>query len=314
MLSVLTGDEGCNIMLAFLKCIEVMDMKKIFALILALMMVLTSGAFAFDPVRFEGVEGVKVDFDAANPTAYSVTAGFGSRALAGGQVLIRYKNMGATEEIPMMLVAFTTDGEKAAHLSVRTDAHRYSVVCTDLTKAGMTAFDTEGSVLVTAASVDMLADMAASVYTEVRVWNEDPAKAFRFMLSDADRAMIRLFIEEYNAEVAPMAVAGGSVEKVFNALASVVEAEAANDLSDAIVRIQEKAYAVMQKGMRTDGVKVMQQQLIDLGYLNDKADGIFGKKTAKAVSAFQNACGLEVTGIADEATQRQIEIAMLVNE
>jgi len=289
-------------------------MKKVLVLALALMMVMTSCAFAFDPARFEGVEGIRMEYDAANPTAYSVTAGFGGNALAGGQVLVRYKNMGASEEIPLMLAAFTTDGEKAANLSVRTDAHKYSVVCTDLTKAGMTAFDTEGSVLVTGASVDMLADMAASAYTEIKIWNDDPAKAFRFMLNDLDRAMIALFIEEYNAEVAPMIVAGGSVEKVFNALAPVVETEAATDLSDAIAHIRETEYAAMSEGMYTEEVKAMQQQLIDLGYLGGKADGIFGKNTAKAVRAFQNACGLEATGVADEATQRQMAIAMLVAE
>jgi hypothetical protein len=291
-----------------------MGMKKIFALVLALMMVLTSGAFAFDPARFAGVEDVKVDFDAANPTAYSVTAGFTGGAMAGGQVLVRYKNMGAAEEIPMMLVAFTTDGVKAANMAVRTDANKYNVVCTDLTKAGMTVFDTEGSVLVTGASVDMLKDMVASEYTEIKLWNDDSAKAFSFMLNDADREMIKLFIEEYEAEVVPMIVAGGSVEKVFNVLAAEVTVETAEDISAAIAEIQAKPYAVIQNGMNGENVQAMQQQLIDLGYLNGKADGIFGKNTAKAVCAFQMACGLEVTGVADEETQRQMEIAMLVKE
>lgn len=289
-------------------------MKRVLVLALALMMVLTYGAFAFDPARFEGVEGIRMEYDAADPTAYSVTAGFADRTQAGGQVLVRYKNMGAAEEIPLMLVMFTTDGVKAANLTVRTDAHRYTVVCTDLTRAGMTAFDTEGSVLVTDASVGMLADMASSAYTEIKIWNDDPAKTFRFMLSDADRETINLFVEEYNAEVAPMVVAGGSVEKVFNVLATGVEAETVLDLSDAIAQIQANAYETLERGMTSEAVRTMQQQLIDLGYLRGKADGIFGKNTAAAVRAFQNACGLEATGVADEATQRQLAIAMLVAE
>lgn len=289
-------------------------MKRVFVLAMVLMMVLTSGAFAFDPARFAGVEGVRVEYDAANPSDYSVTAGFTEKALAGGQVLVRYKNMGASEEIPMMLVMFTTDGVKAANLSVRTDAHRYSVVCTDLSKANMTSFDTEGSVLVTDASVDMLADMAASGYTEIQIWNDDPAKAFRFMLSDADREMIALFVAEYEAEVAPLVVAGGSVEKVFGVLAATVETETAEDISAAIAEIQAAAFETLEKGMTSEAVQAMQQQLIDLGYLRGKADGIFGKNTAAAVRAFQNACGLEATGVADETTQRQMAIAMLVAE
>lgn len=289
-------------------------MKRVLVLALALMMVLTSGAFAFDPARFEGVEGVKVEYDAANPSDYSVTAGFAGRTQAGGQVLVRYKNMGASEEIPLMVVMFTTDGAKAANLTVRTDAHRYTVACTDLASAGMTAFDTEGSVLVTDASVDMLADIVSSGYAEIAVWNDDPAKAFRFMLSDADREMMGLFIEEYRAEVAPMVVAGGSVEKVFGVLAPIIEVEEAEDISAAVAEIQVTAYETLQNGMTSEAVQAMQQQLIDLGYLGGKADGIFGKNTAKAVRAFQNACGLEATGVADQATQRQLATAMLVAE
>lgn len=288
-------------------------MKKVLVLALALMMVLTSGAFAFDPARFEGVEGVKVEYDAADPSNYSVTAGFAQQTQAGGQVLVRYKNMGASEEIPMMLVMFTTDGVKAANLSVRTDAHRYSVVCTDLTRAGMTALDTEGAVLVTDASVDMLRDMASSGYTEIGIWDDDSADAFKFMLSDADRELIALFVEEYDSQVAPMVVSGGSVEKVFNALNASVTAETAEDISAAIAEIQSTVYESLEQGTTSEAVQSL-QQLIDLGYLSGSADGIFGKNTAKAVRAFQNACGQEATGVADEAMQRQLAIAMLVAE
>lgn len=289
-------------------------MKKVLVLALALMMVLTSGAFAFDPARFEGVEGVKVEYDAVDPSNYSVTAGFAQQTQAGGQVLVRYKNMGASEEIPMMLVMFTTDGVKAANLSVRTDAHRYSVVCTDLTRAGMTALDTEGAVLVTDASVDMLRDMASSGYTEIGIWDDDSADAFKFMLSDVDRELIALFVEEYDSQVAPMVVSGGSVEKVFNALNASVTAETAEDISAAIAEIQSAAYESLEQGTTSEAVQVLQQQLVDLGYLSGSADGIFGKNTAKAVRAFQNACGQEATGVADEAMQRQLAIAMLVAE
>lgn len=289
-------------------------MKKVLVLALALMMVLTSGAFAFDPARFEGFEGVKVEYDAADPSNYSVTAGFAQQTQAGGQVLVRYKNMGASEEIPMMLVMFTTDGVKAANLSVRTDAHRYSVVCTDLIRAGMTALDTEGAVLVTDASVDMLRDMASSGYTEIGIWDDDSADAFKFMLSDVDRELIALFVEEYDSQVAPMVVSGGSVEKVFNALNASVTAETAEDISAAIAEIQSAAYESLEQGTTSEAVQALQQQLVDLGYLSGSADGIFGKNTAKAVRAFQNACGQEATGVADEAMQRQLAIAMLVAE
>lgn len=42
----------------------------------------------------------------------------------------------------------------------------------------------------------------------------------------------------------------------------------------------------------------LQQMLIDLHYLNDRADGSFGKKTEQAVRDYQQAAGLEVSGVA----------------
>ena len=50
----------------------------------------------------------------------------------------------------------------------------------------------------------------------------------------------------------------------------------------------------------------MQQALIDMGYLDDAADGNFGRKTETAVAAYQKDMGLVETGIADSATLRLI--------
>ncbi|MDO4546985.1 MAG: L,D-transpeptidase family protein [Clostridia bacterium] len=46
-------------------------------------------------------------------------------------------------------------------------------------------------------------------------------------------------------------------------------------------------YAPLARGDKNDDVAKLQQRLIDLGYLNDVADGQFGKKTADAVTAAQ---------------------------
>ena len=51
--------------------------------------------------------------------------------------------------------------------------------------------------------------------------------------------------------------------------------------------------------------------LTDLGYLNDRVDGIFGKKTAKAVQDFQTAAGLTATGAADAETQIELYLRQL---
>jgi len=46
----------------------------------------------------------------------------------------------------------------------------------------------------------------------------------------------------------------------------------------------------------------IQQRLIELGFLNGKADGIFGPRSVQALKDFQTFCGLEPTGEKDDAT------------
>lgn len=61
-------------------------------------------------------------------------------------------------------------------------------------------------------------------------------------------------------------------------------------------RSDAEEYASLSKGSRGDDVKRMQQKLIDLGYLNDAADGTYGNNTANAVYAFREAFGLLGSG------------------
>ena len=62
----------------------------------------------------------------------------------------------------------------------------------------------------------------------------------------------------------------------------------------------------LKRGMDDDLVKVLQENLIRLGYDCGTADGIFGKRTEAAVMAFQEANGLEADGIAGPDTLRKI--------
>lgn len=59
---------------------------------------------------------------------------------------------------------------------------------------------------------------------------------------------------------------------------------------------------VMSEGNRGDDVAEFQQALINAGFLNDSADGVYGKATVKAVRAFQKDRGLPVSGVIDEET------------
>lgn len=62
------------------------------------------------------------------------------------------------------------------------------------------------------------------------------------------------------------------------------------------------SYQTLEYGDRGSDVKQMQDALIALGYLDDKADGKFGKNTKAAVIAFQQANGLSVDGKAGSIT------------
>mgnify|MGYP004462838709 FL=1 len=59
----------------------------------------------------------------------------------------------------------------------------------------------------------------------------------------------------------------------------------------------------LKKNFTGEDVKQLQQALIDLGYLNDAADGTFGTNTQEAVIRFQAVNGLNADGLAGAKTQ-----------
>lgn len=61
-------------------------------------------------------------------------------------------------------------------------------------------------------------------------------------------------------------------------------------------------YTTLQVGDRGEDVKKLQRRLTELGYLNDKIDGIFGQNTKKAVERFQYYNDLTTDGKAGRAT------------
>lgn len=102
----------------------------------------------------------------------------------------------------------------------------------------------------------------------------------------------------------------GSLEEVFRsgAVSSNILQQAIDGLGKSVVNLAG-IEAGLKKGSRGEDVKIIQQRLKDLGYDLGKwdVDGIIGSKTEEAIRAFQEANGLEVTGIVDEATLKALE-------
>ena len=68
----------------------------------------------------------------------------------------------------------------------------------------------------------------------------------------------------------------------------------------------EVVYTQIGDGSRGDDVQKLQERLIELGYLDDDADGIFGQNTQNAITAAQQQAGMSETGVADDAFQKYI--------
>ena len=80
------------------------------------------------------------------------------------------------------------------------------------------------------------------------------------------------------------------------------DAKAASPTSDTKKTTDAKAGETMKRGSTGAEVKKLQNLLIQMGYLNGKADGIYGTNTAKAVMAFQKANSLKADGVAGAKT------------
>jgi len=89
--------------------------------------------------------------------------------------------------------------------------------------------------------------------------------------------------------------------KTATAVSAFQKAKGLEETGVADSQTQALLYArqVLSKGSKGSDVKAIQERLIEMGYLKGSADGDYGNKTVNAVSAFQEAAGLEVNGVAD---------------
>ncbi len=138
-----------------------------------------------------------------------------------------------------------------------------------------------------------------------------PGAIFLFHTTDADTAKLKAFI--------PYAVSQGYSLVTLNELLGLPE-NAVSDLSTfdpaqpAPVPYAPD-YREQKKGDYSSATVQIQRRLIELGFLDGSAKralaevpavGVYGDSTCLAVEAFQNACGLPGTGIADAETQRRL--------
>lgn len=63
---------------------------------------------------------------------------------------------------------------------------------------------------------------------------------------------------------------------------------------------------ILEKGTSGDAVMEVQEKLIDLGYLDGSADGVFGDQTKNAIEEFQKLNALEVTGDIKKEDQEKL--------
>lgn len=68
----------------------------------------------------------------------------------------------------------------------------------------------------------------------------------------------------------------------------------------------DEAFQLLKRGSKSEAVTTLQKRLIELKYLKGTADGSFGPATETAVMLFQQASGMNPSGIADEDTLKAL--------
>lgn len=101
-------------------------------------------------------------------------------------------------------------------------------------------------------------------------------------------------------------ISDGNPNDISNTVTEPVDTDGSIEHDEAPAEQNDVVYVTLEKGSKGDEVRALQQRLIDLFYLGGKADGDYGSKTKAGVERFQEASGLDVTGVADPATQAML--------
>ena len=269
-------------------------MKKIISLILIAAMLMSGCAFAqINADRFLAHPDNSLSDD-------SVVFGLNdmmSRAggTAAGLMLMIYSELTyAGKNYPVIMTMFGADKFTPISAKVLTDTKSYSILDFGaITKVGLIGIDITSNMLVDKTCADMFRDMATSKNVQFTLMAN--GQTYDFKLTDVQKNQLLLIADAFDEEIWPYL---NEESDQYNFLL----AEYLKSGLPAIA-VSARMYETLQKGSKGAEVKALQAALIELGYLSGKADGAFGSGTMAAVQAFQEAEGIEATGIADHNTQ-----------
>lgn len=128
-----------------------------------------------------------------------------------------------------------------------------------------------------------------------------PGNIYLFHTTDKDTAKLQKFI--------PAAVQAGyklvTLNEMFGYPENETSVQTVAPEDRELLKLEAFTYTPRdyKKGNYAWRIYQMQEELIELGYLDGEPDGIYGDGTAKAISVFQGKNGLEATGTADPETQ-----------
>ena len=131
---------------------------------------------------------------------------------------------------------------------------------------------------------------------------ENRLNALGYLTSDADQAFdaeTRQAIQTFQ-QANGLEVTGEANEETL----ALLEGDGALSRQDYLRRFTQSYQEMepLKKGDINNQVQLAQRRLIEYGYFNGSADGVFGDATQMAVERFQMVNGLSITGVADGMT------------
>ncbi len=155
---------------------------------------------------------------------------------------------------------------------------------------------------------------AAGIWKEKDVIDTLPDEAGIFLFTMRDGRMTHTGVSIGNGEeVDARGHAYGVVRRKISETSYTHWARLAIDYNAPIEAenpVPEPTKPTLRTGSRGEDVRILQENLRQLGFLNDAADGIFGTNTNAAVRNFQKAQGLSVDGVIGAGTWAALGAAM----